>query len=110
MLRFKAAVRMRRVYPELLPVLRHVCDWSERSGIDVRMTSAADGAAGRSKNSLHPDDLAWDFSITHSERVAKLEDLARYLRRRLGDPYDIVAHGPTSTSPADHVHVEADHA
>ena len=99
---------MGAVYPDLLPVLRFVCEWSTARGIDVRMTSAADAAPGRSANSLHPDDLARAFALGTPEpaRAASLSDLARYLRRRLGDPYDVIAHGPGTT--IDHVHVEAD--
>ena len=109
MLRFKAGVRINAFYSEAAPVLRHVCDWSRSRSIDVRMTSAADTAAGRVRTSLHPDDLAWDFSVSVPDRETVLSDLANYLSRRLGDPYQVIAHGPTASDLPDHVHVEADY-
>ena len=109
MLRFKSGVRMNAFYQEAAPVLRHVCDWPRARSIDVRMTSAADTAAGRVRTSLHPDDLAWDFSGSAPDREEVLLDLANYLSRRLGNPYQVIAHGPTESDLPDHVHVEADH-
>lgn len=100
MLKFKTAVRIRLVTPQLAEMLAAAALWSEQTRIDVEVNSINDGDSIHQRDSLHSYDLAIDLDTVGDNR-SELELLWKFLRRVMPPQYDVVWE-------SDHVHVEWD--
>jgi hypothetical protein len=100
MLRFKPAVRIRMLTPQLVEMLAAAAVWSEQTRVDVEINSINDGDTIHQHDSLHGYDLAADLD-TVGDKDADLQLLWRFLRRVMPPQYDVVFE-------TDHVHVEWD--
>lgn len=100
MLRFKPAVRLRALTPQLVEMLAAAALWSEQVRVDVEVNSINDGDTIHQHDSLHGYDLAIDLD-TVGDRTPDLKLLYRFLRRVMPPQYDIIFE-------SDHVHVEWD--
>jgi hypothetical protein len=100
MLRFKPAVRIRLLTPQLVEMLAAAAIWSEQTRVDVEVNSINDGDTIHQHDSLHGYDLAADLD-TVGDKATDLQLLWRYLRRVMPPQYDVVYE-------RDHVHVEWD--
>lgn len=100
MLRFKPAVRIRQLTPQLVEMLAAAAVWSEQTRVDVEVNSINDGDTIHQNDSLHGYDLAADLD-TVGDKPPDLKLLYRYLRRVMPPQFDVVYEN-------DHVHVEWD--
>lgn len=100
MLRFKQAVRIRALTPQLTEMLAAAAVWSEQTRIDVEVNSINDGDTIHQHDSLHGYDLAIDLD-TVGDKTPDLKLLYRFLRRVMAPQYDVVFEN-------DHIHVEWD--
>ena len=104
----REALSLRTVRPEMVSLLKLCAVWSNRSGFNLRVNSLHDHK--HSKNSLHYQDLAADFSISHKNgrpNRAAMRQLAEFLRDHLAYGFDVVFNTPDRTHD-NHVHVEWD--
>jgi len=98
------AIEIGYFHPEIVNVLNLIAVWSAREGKIVRITSIND--RDHSDNSLHDEDLAFDFVVAWDESMTKWTSiLVEYLRTQLGLGYDIVWNVPEHYT---HAHVEFD--
>jgi len=91
------------LHSEMVRALNTIAIWSARQAKTVRITSAND--RGHSDNSLHYEDLAFDFMVDGDEAIKFTAILVRFLEVNLGPGYDIVWNVPGHYT---HAHVEFD--
>ena len=89
--------------PEMVRLLNLIAVWSARRGKVVRVTSLNDRR--HSSKSLHYEDLAVDFVVDGANPVVDTSSLVGFLRKNLGEGYDIVWLEPGHMT---HAHVEWD--
>lgn len=90
-------------HPEVVRLLNLIAVWSARRGKLVRVTSMNDRS--HSSKSLHYEDLAVDFVVDGDNRRMNTSALVGFLRKNLGEGYDIVWLKPGHMT---HAHVEWD--
>jgi len=100
MIRFKPDVRIHELTDQLVAIVRACAAWSGRSSVAVEFNSIDDGAGVHGADTLHGFSLAVDVD-TVGDKPEDLDQLDRFLRRRLPIEFDVVFEG-------DHVHVEWD--
>lgn len=100
-------LRVMHLEAELVHVINLASVWSARHGMHVRITSLNDHK--HDKKSLHYEDKAVDFQVSHptTKKLSReaMADLARFFRQNLGLGWDVIWDSPGHYS---HIHAEWD--